>query len=84
MEYDILFEPIMIGPVKVPNKLYQPPHCTGYAETIKNAFFRAEKAKGGFGLIIQEWTAVHPSSDYYPGRSGRIWDIPRDLPGHKH
>jgi|GEM_PF-583531 len=84
MEYDILFEPIMIGPVKVPNRLYQPPHCTGYAETIKNAFFRAEKAKGGFGLIIQEWTAVHPSSDYYPGRSGRIWDIPRDLPGHKH
>ncbi|MFQ5861123.1 MAG: NAD(P)-binding protein, partial [Dehalococcoidia bacterium] len=53
---------------------YQPPHCTQFAEGDRNAQFRAEKAKGGFGLIVQEWSSVHPSSDYIPIRSGIIWD----------
>ncbi len=27
--YDILFEPIAIGPVKARNRFYQVPHCSG-------------------------------------------------------
>ena len=27
--YDILFEPVQIGPVTAPNRFYQVPHCNG-------------------------------------------------------
>ncbi len=27
--YDILFEPLRIGPVTAKNRFYQVPHCTG-------------------------------------------------------
>ena len=27
--YDILFEPLKIGPVTAPNRFYQVPHCNG-------------------------------------------------------
>ena len=27
--YDILFEPLAIGPVTAPNRFYQVPHCNG-------------------------------------------------------
>ena len=27
--YDILFEPIAIGPVRARNRFYQVPHCSG-------------------------------------------------------
>ncbi|MCP4980357.1 MAG: hypothetical protein GY935_07655, partial [Gammaproteobacteria bacterium] len=27
--YDVLFEPLQIGPVTAPNRFYQVPHCTG-------------------------------------------------------
>ena len=27
--YDVLFEPVKIGPVTAPNRFYQVPHCTG-------------------------------------------------------
>ena len=27
--YDVLFEPVQIGPVTAPNRFYQVPHCTG-------------------------------------------------------
>ena len=27
--YDVLFEPVRIGPVTAKNRFYQVPHCTG-------------------------------------------------------
>ncbi len=74
-QYDALFEPIQIGPVTIPNRIFQPPHCTMFGEGNRNAAFRAEKSKGGFGLIVQEWSSVHPTADYSPTRSGIIWDL---------
>jgi len=65
----------MIGPVEVPNRLYQPAYCTMFGEGMRNALFRAEKAKGGFGLIIQEWTAVMRSADLAPIKCGNIWNL---------
>ena len=29
--FDILFQPIRIGPVTAPNRFYQVPHCNGLA-----------------------------------------------------
>jgi hypothetical protein len=50
--YDILFEPVRIGPVTAPNRFYQVPHCTGmgYARPESLAAMRAVKAEGGCGL----------------------------------
>ena len=31
--YDILFEPVQIGPVTARNRFYQVPHCTGIGWT---------------------------------------------------
>ena len=33
--YDILFEPIVIGPVKARNRFYQASHCSGVICQIK-------------------------------------------------
>jgi dimethylamine/trimethylamine dehydrogenase len=33
--YDILFEPIAIGPVKARNRFYQVPHCSGVKSQIQ-------------------------------------------------
>ena len=81
-KYDRLFEPIQVGPVTVPNRIYQPPHCCGYGESERSAYFRGEKAKGGFGLLITESASVHPTSDNHPFKQ---LDISRlsVLPNHQ-
>ena len=33
--YDILFEPLKIGPVTTPNRFYQVPHCNGMDECFQ-------------------------------------------------
>lgn len=71
-DYEPMFEPVELGPVTVPNRLYQPPHGNAYGLGEKQTDFRAEKAKGGFGLIIQEYSTVHESSDATPVDSGFI------------
>ena len=47
--YDILFEPVKIGPVTAKNRFYQVPHCTGmgYLRPRMLAEMRATKAAGG-------------------------------------
>jgi len=35
--YDILFEPVAIGPVTAPNRFYQTPHATGLGRAMPNA-----------------------------------------------
>jgi hypothetical protein len=40
--YDILFEPIQIGPVTAPNRFYQVPHCTAPG-TIAAAVFAGHR-----------------------------------------
>ncbi len=32
--YDVLFEPIKIGPVTAPNRFYQVPHCNGMGRVV--------------------------------------------------
>ena len=79
--YDILFEPIRIGPVTAPNRFYQVPHCNGFGHRMPQglAAMRGMKAEGGWGVVCTEETEIHHSSDLSPYFEGRIWsddDIP--------
>ena len=49
--YDILFEPVKIGPVTAKNRFYQVPHCTGMGYMMPKtlAAMREVKAEGGWG-----------------------------------
>jgi dimethylamine/trimethylamine dehydrogenase len=74
--YDVLFEPVRIGPVVAPNRFYQVPHCTGmgYEKPKTLAAMRAAKAEGGWGVVCTEYTSIHVSSDDAPFPSCSLWD----------
>ncbi len=79
--YDILFEPVQIGPVTAPNRFYQVPHCNGFGYRMPRALaaMRGIKADGGWGVVCTEDVAIHHSSDLSPAFNGRLWsdeDIP--------
>jgi len=80
--YDILFEPIRIGPVTAPNRFYQVPHCNGFGYRMPqgHAAMRAMKAEGGWGVVCTEEVEIHHTSDLAPYFEGRLWDD-ADIPG---
>lgn len=75
-KYDILFEPVKIGPVTAPNRFYQVPHASGMTEANPRvrAAFRGMKAEGGWGVVTTGAVSTHPSSDDSPLPFGRLWD----------
>ena len=74
--YDILFEPLKIGPVKAKNRFYQVPHCTGmgYLRPRMLAEMRAVKAAGGWSVVCTEYNSIHLSSDDLTHVSASLWD----------
>ena len=74
--FDILFEPVRIGPVTAPNRFYQVPHCTGmgYQLPATLAAMRGVKAEGGWGVVNTEYCSIHPSSDDVPHPFASLWD----------
>ena len=74
--YDILFEPVRIGPVIAPNRFYQVPHCTGMGHRYprSEAALRGIKAEGGWGVVSTQETEIHPTSDVSPSNQARLWD----------
>jgi 2,4-dienoyl-CoA reductase-like NADH-dependent reductase (Old Yellow Enzyme family)/thioredoxin reductase len=73
--YPHLFEPIQIGSVTIPNRLFVTAHGPGYVvpdptapgfslPAPNTADYYVERAKGGAGLIIQGGTVIHPTSEY--------------------
>ncbi len=74
--YDILFEPVRIGPVTAPNRFYQTPHATGmgYMKPQSSAALRGVKAEGGWGVVCTEYCSIHPSSDDSPHGFLSLWD----------
>ena len=74
--YDILFEPLKIGPVTTKNRFYQVPHCTGsgWERPRTLAGLREVKAEGGWGVVNTEYCSIHPSSDDTPYPSASLWD----------
>ncbi len=74
--YDILFEPVRIGPVTARNRFYQVPHCNGmgFNWPQTHAKMREMKAEGGWAVVCTEECMIHPSSDYSPEPQARLWD----------
>ena len=74
--YDILFEPVRIGPVVARNRFYQVPHCCGmgYARPQSAAAMRGMKAEGGWAVVSTEECDIHHSSDISPYIEQRLWD----------
>ncbi|WP_209599076.1 FAD-dependent oxidoreductase [Ruegeria sp. HKCCSP351] len=79
--YALLFEPIRIGPVTARNRFYQVPHCTGmgHLRPRADAAVRGMKAEGGWAVVSNQETEIHPTSDLSPFPEGRLWDA-RDVP----
>ena len=75
--YDILFEPVPIGPKVMPNRFYQTPHESGLDahNPGAEAFYRATKAEGGWGVINTGHVQVAPDFDLtgYMNKS-TMWD----------
>jgi dimethylamine/trimethylamine dehydrogenase len=73
--FEILFEPVRIGPVTAPNRFIQVPHCNGmgYRMPRSLAAMRGVKAEGGWGVVFTEEVEIHPSSDLTPYVEGRLW-----------
>ncbi|MEI4263980.1 oxidoreductase [Roseovarius sp. D0-M9] len=80
-KYARLFEPVKIGPVTARNRFYQVPHCNGmgHLRPKAEAAMRAMKAEGGWAVVSNQETEIHPSSDLSPAAEGRLWDA-RDIP----
>ncbi|MBK9924931.1 MAG: FAD-dependent oxidoreductase [Anaerolineales bacterium] len=74
--FDILFQPLQIGPVTAPNRFYQVPHCNGFGHRMPQGLsaMRGMKAEGGWGVVCTEETEIHHTSDLAPYFEGRIWN----------
>ena len=74
--YDILFEPLKIGPVTAPNRFYQVPHCNGMGRVFPNAMIamRGTKAEGGWGIVCTEQCDFLASGDASPYAETNMWD----------
>jgi len=80
-KYSVLFEPVKIGPVTARNRFYQVPHCSGlgHIRPQADAAMRAIKAEGGWAVVSNQETEIHPTSDLSPAAEHRLWDE-RDIP----
>jgi len=85
--YEALLQPIDLGPTRIRNRIFNPPHGTslGHGGTVSDALiaYHTARARGGAGLIILEGMTLHPSyafeeSFLYAG-SDRIVDGMRRL-----
>ena len=79
--YDILFEPVRIGPHVARNRFYQVPHCNGMGHRDPSALasMRGMKAEGGWAVVCTEMVEIHHGADVAPYVELRIWsdhDIP--------
>ena len=82
--YDILFEPVRLGPVTARNRFFQVPHCNGmgHRDPTAHAVMRGVKAEGGWAVVCTEEVEIHPTSDTSGFIEGRLWDD-ADIPAHE-
>ena len=84
-QFKYLFSPLQIGRVTVQNRISFSAHLTNFAEfnlpSERHAFYLAERAKGGAGLIITEEQSVHPTDHSYE----KLIDAfkPEVIPGYR-
>jgi dimethylamine/trimethylamine dehydrogenase len=82
--YDVLFEPVQLGPVTARNRFFQVPHCNGmgHRDPTAHAVMRGVKAEGGWAVVCTEEVEIHPTSDVGGYIEGRLWDD-TDIPAHE-
>jgi dimethylamine/trimethylamine dehydrogenase len=74
--YDVLFEPVQIGPVTARNRFFQVPHCNGMGHQYPSSMaeMRGVKAEGGWAVVCTEQVEIHHTSELTPVIEGRLWD----------
>src|SRR5262245_25473455 len=74
--YDLLFEPVRIGPVTARNRFFQVPHCSGMGNRLPRsvASMREVTAECGWGVVCTEYCPIHPSADDTPYQFASLWD----------
>jgi dimethylamine/trimethylamine dehydrogenase len=74
--YDLLFEPVKIGPVTARNRFYAVPHAAGMTNSMPHmrAQFRETKAEGGWGVVCTGYVSIAPNSDDSPLPFATLWD----------
>ncbi len=74
--YDLLFEPVQIGPLTAKNRFYQVPHCSGMGYTRPQTLNRAREinAEGGWAVVCTEYCSIHPSANDDPYPQCTLWD----------
>ena len=74
--YDVLFEPVKIGPVTARNRFYQVPHCSGMGYSRPQSLNRAREinAEGGWAVVCTEYCSIHPSANDDPFPTCTLWD----------
>jgi 2,4-dienoyl-CoA reductase-like NADH-dependent reductase (Old Yellow Enzyme family)/thioredoxin reductase len=67
-KYPIMFSPIRLGPVEIPNRFYFAPHGVGLVAATKPAvdfpFYSAARVKGGCGLVINSLTVTERGTNF--------------------
>jgi len=70
-EFEHLFRPIRIGKIEISNRICFSAHATNFAEdnlpSERQAYYYAERAKGGAGLIVIGGSVVHETSNFASG-----------------
>jgi dimethylamine/trimethylamine dehydrogenase len=81
--YDVLFEPVKLGPVTARNRFFQVPHCNGmgHVRPAAHAEMRGVKAEGGWAVVCTEEVEFHWSSSTEPFVEGVLVDD-GDIPMH--
>ena len=76
LRYDVLFEPVKIGPVTSRNRFFQVPHCNGMGTQYprSQAAMRAAKGEGGWGVVCTEECLFHMTSDLAPYAAAALFD----------
>jgi dimethylamine/trimethylamine dehydrogenase len=74
--YEVLFEPVRIGPVTARNRFYAVPHASGMTNALPHmrAAFRGMKAEGGWGVVCSGYVSIDPSTDDSPLPYATLWD----------
>lgn len=74
--YNILFEPIKIGPVTAPNRFVSMPHAIGQSYLMPNGAIgvRETRAEGGWGIVSMQLSEIDPTSDLSGMPYERLWD----------
>ncbi len=82
--YDVLFQPVRIGPKTARNRFFQVPHCNGMGHRHPSSLaeMRGVKAEGGWAVVCTEEVEIHHTSALDGAVEGRLWDD-ADIPAHR-